>query len=125
MKKKKWPKVLTIVLLCVVALGVVVALNIPKPAKIPQLDLSTLSDGQYDGQFDNGLIAAEVAVVISDHRIETIDLLSHRYGMGQKAEAIVDDVISAQSLDVDAISGATLSSNTILKAIANALEEAK
>lgn len=125
MKKKKWPKVLTIVLLCVVVLGVVVALNIPKPAKIPQLDLSTLSDGQYDGQFDNGLIAAEVAVVISDHRIETIDLLSHRYGMGQKAEAIVDDVISAQSLDVDAISGATLSSNTILKAIANALEEAK
>lgn len=121
MKKKKWPWVLGIVVLFLVVLGIVVTLIMPKPAEIPDIHISNLADGTYEGEFDNGIIAAKVAVVVINHRIDAIDLLEHRYGMGQKAEAVVDEVINAQSLEVDAISGATLSSNTILKAIANAL----
>ncbi len=39
------------------------------------------------------------------------------------AEIITDKVIDTQSLQVDAISGATYSSKTILKAIENALKK--
>lgn len=121
MKKKKWPKVLGIVAVCVVVLGIAVALLLPKPATIPDVDISALADGVYEGSFDNGIIAAKVAVHVAGQRIDAVDLLEHRYGLGQKAEAVIDEVVQAQSLDGDAVSGATLSSNTILKAMANAL----
>ena len=49
-------------------------------------------------------------------------LLEHQTGLGGKAEAIIDQVIQNQSLEVDAVSGATTSSKTILKAIENALQ---
>ena len=39
----------------------------------------------------------------------------------EQAEQIAGAVCSEQSLEVDAISGATLTSNTVLKAIENAL----
>ena len=41
----------------------------------------------------------------------------------EQAEQIAGAVSSAQSLDVDAITGATLTSDTVLKAIENALEK--
>ena len=41
--------------------------------------------------------------------------------MGNKAETIVDDVVDKQTLDVDTVSGATVSSKVILKSIENAL----
>ncbi|WP_313562885.1 FMN-binding protein [Ruminiclostridium cellobioparum] len=44
---------------------------------------------------------------------------------GAKAEAIVDKIISEQSVTVDVISGATNSSKVILKAVENALESQK
>lgn len=40
-----------------------------------------------------------------------------------QAEAIANDVLDAQSLEVDAISGATLTSDTVLKAIEDALRQ--
>ena len=42
--------------------------------------------------------------------------------MESKAEKIVNDVISEQSSEVDAVSGATVSSKCIIKAIENALQ---
>ena len=41
--------------------------------------------------------------------------------MGEKAEVIIDKVMAEQSLEVDVVSGATLSSKCILNAIENAL----
>ncbi len=45
--------------------------------------------------------------------------------MGQPAEAIIEDVVEDQSLDVDSVSGATYSSRVILKAIEATLIEAR
>lgn len=42
----------------------------------------------------------------------------------ERAEAIIDDIIDGQSLEVDTVSGATYSSSGILNAVNNALEEA-
>ena len=60
-------------------------------------------------------------VFVKDHKIERIELVKHRNGKGAPAEAITGKVVEAQSLQVDAISGATYSSKVILQAIENAL----
>lgn len=51
-----------------------------------------------------------------------IDIIRHLNGLGSSAESIVDKIIEKQSLEVDAVSGATLSSKCILKAVENAVE---
>lgn len=42
-------------------------------------------------------------------------------GIGKPAEAIVEDIVENQSIEVDAVSGATNSSRVIMKACENAL----
>lgn len=83
--------------------------------------LQDLDDGLYTGEFEKGLVAAEVEVHVRDHAIESIEILRHDNGRGRKAERIVDDIVARQSLQVDIISGATYSSKVILKAVENAL----
>lgn len=54
--------------------------------------------------------------------VSFIKIIEHENGLGSKAEKIVDDVISRQSLKVDAVSGAAASSKCIIKAIEDALQ---
>ena len=90
--------------------------------EITDFDLSTIQDGEYIGEyFFSNMMGAEVKVVVENNEITSITFIEHRCGLGGKAEAIVDDVITAQSLEVDAISGATGSSIIILKSIEDAL----
>ncbi len=85
-------------------------------------DLSKIADGVYAGWYDSGPVIVDVKVSVQDHTITKIDLVRHRTGQGQAAEAIVGKVVAAQSLKVDTISGATMSSRVILLAIENALK---
>jgi uncharacterized protein with FMN-binding domain len=80
-----------------------------------------LPDGTYQGSYDSGMVKAIVDVTISTGTIERIDILKHECGLGKPAEAIVNVIVEAQSLDVDAVAGATYSSLVILKAIEMAL----
>lgn len=93
-----------------------------KKLEIETLDVSTVKDGVYEGSYDANVISASVKVTVHEGKIESIELTSHKYDRGGPAIAIVDEVIQAQSLDVDVVSGATNSSKTILKAIENALQ---
>ena len=89
--------------------------------KIPAIDLAKIKDGTYTGSYRTFLVAAEVKVTVKDHRITGIELLKHENGRGAAAERIPSKVIEAQSLVVDTVAGATISSKVILKAIENAL----
>ncbi len=89
---------------------------------IKSVDLSNVHDGTYTGSCDAIFVGAEVEVTVKDKKITDIKLLNHKTEKGKPAEVIVDDVKKKQSLQVDAISGATNSSKVILKAIENALE---
>ena len=84
-------------------------------------DFTTLPDGTYRGAFDGGLVKATVDVLIEGGRMERVTIVSHRCGKGRPAEAIVEEVVRKQSLDVDTVSGATRSSKVILKAVEVAL----
>ena len=88
---------------------------------IADIDLSQVPDGTYEGVYDADLIKVKVAVDVKDHQMTDIRLLQHDNGKGAPAEAVIPEVLSTQSLDVDIVSGATNSSKVILKSIELAL----
>ncbi len=94
-------------------------------SRIQEIDPSELKDGTYVGEYSVPPVSATVEVIIEGGRIEDIRLLDHGNGMEQPAEAIIEDVVEDQSLDVDSVSGVTYSSRVILKAIEAALIEAR
>lgn len=120
-RRKGW----IIPLILLVILGAFLAFRFSKGAKSPasrtrEIDFTQIPDGSYDGQGKTGPVRAEGTITVKAGRVSEIDLTKHITGKGKPAEAILADVIAAQSLDVDVISGATWSSNAILEAIENA-----
>lgn len=95
------------------------SLTVQEPA------LNDIADGEYEGEFDISLVYAKVKVTMNKGKIENIAILKHDNGRGKSAEKIIEDVISQQKLGVNVITGATASSKTILKAVENALQDAK
>ncbi len=87
-------------------------------------DLQAARDGAWRGFYDGGMVKVEVEVTVASHRIESVRILRHDCGLGRKAESIVGEIVAAQSLDVDVVSGATGSSLCILKASELALAAA-
>ena len=87
-------------------------------------DITSIADGSYAGDYDAGLVVVELTVAVADGRMTAIDLERHDNGKGEPAEAIIDTVLREQSLDVDCVSGATVSSKVILKSIEHALAAA-
>ncbi|GHV21003.1 hypothetical protein FACS189494_05740 [Spirochaetia bacterium] len=80
-------------------------------------------DGTYRGESKVGPVRVTLDVTVLKGAIKDIALIRHFNGMGTKAEVIIPKVIEAQSLNVDAVSGATASSKAILQAIDRALEQ--
>lgn len=95
--------------------------SIVKQISISNVDLSKVPDGSFTGSFDAVFVGAEVNVAVQNHKIVDVKLVNHKNERGQSAEVIPEKVVQAQSLQVDAVSGATSSSKVILKAIENAL----
>lgn len=96
----------------------------PQPLHIGSVDLDAAADGSYIGVCQNKLLFAVVKVEVQDHKITGIEVVERKDAYMEQAEQIARAVCSEQSLEVDAVSGATLTSDTILKAIENALEDA-
>jgi uncharacterized protein with FMN-binding domain len=90
---------------------------------VSDISPTAVKDGSYEGEQMNKPITAKVEVVVKDGAITAIKLLKHSHGPGHAADAIIDRVIAAQSLKVDAVSGASLSSKVILKAIETAIKK--
>lgn len=89
--------------------------------EINGINLESVEDGIYRGECDAGYIYAKAEVEIKNGVIVSVNLLEHRNERGKLAEKIVDNIISEQRIDVDAISGATNSSNVIKKAVEKAV----
>lgn len=87
------------------------------------VDMNRVSDGVYQGESDAGLVYAKVEVRVQNHRIGGVKILEHRNGRGGAAEAIADAMVAGNRYDVDTVSGATLSSQTIKSAVSLALKQ--
>lgn len=82
-----------------------------------------LADGVYKGSATGFSGPVTVAVTILNKKITSIDILSATddEAFFNRAKGVIDRIIASQSLDVDAVSGATYSSNGIIGAVKNAL----
>ncbi len=58
---------------------------------------------------------------VSETTFTNINILEHRNERGKSAEAVTNRIVEEQTIDVDAVSGATNSSTVIKKAVENAL----
>ena len=88
-----------------------------------EIDMSKVADGTYTGSSDCEVVQAEVEVTVKDHKITEVKLLRHVNGQGEKAEEIVNEMVKQNTYDVDGVSGATYSSNTIKHAVNVALQK--
>jgi uncharacterized protein with FMN-binding domain len=88
---------------------------------ISDVDLSTANDGIFSATHKVLPIDVEVQVTVKNHRITDIFLVKHFNGQGSAAEVLPSQILKEQSLQVDAIAGATYSSKVIVKAIQTAL----
>jgi len=81
---------------------------------------SAFLDGTRRAAMQEGEITAVVEVTVAAGRIESMRLVSGQNVDSALAETIFSRVKAAGSTSVDAVSGATASSNVLLKAIADA-----
>ncbi len=86
-------------------------------------ELQQAKSGSYCGSASTKMVKAEIAVAIRNKRIQNIEVIKHETGIGKKAETLTDSVIRYQTVELDVVSGATVSSKIILKAIENALNK--
>ncbi|MFI3618941.1 FMN-binding protein [Enterococcus avium] len=97
--------------------------RILREVKINEVPISQVADGDYVGEAQIKPVSAKVNVQVENRKITDIEIKDHMTGLGKNGEKIMDQIINKQSLDVDAISGATQSSVTITKAVENALTQ--
>ena len=93
-----------------------------KETTFDEINISDIPDGIYIGEYDVNFIYAKVEVTVQTGKITDIRILEHRHERGKAAEAIIDEIVDEQRIDVDAISGATNSSTVLKKAVENALK---
>lgn len=115
----------TICLLTGVSLLLATSCRSGKPALGP-LPTSGLTDGLHSGTGTSGPVRVVANVQISNGQIVTIDLIKHRTWKGRAAEdGVPQRIIQAQSTKVDAVTGATYSSEAIMRAVQQAVDRAK
>lgn len=124
---KKFLKVLIIVIVSISLLGTAGYFYLksrPLPViEIGSVNFNNIRDGSYTGEYKSDPVSVIVKVVVEGNKVTSIKIEKHECGTGKKAEEITKDIIKAQSLDVDVVSSATLSSKVILKAVEVALEK--
>ena len=85
-------------------------------------------DGTYTGEADGYGGTIQVEVTLASDEITSINVVSapgEDSAYLSQAESVIDSILSAQSTDVDTVSGATFSSTGILNAVDDALGKAE
>jgi uncharacterized protein with FMN-binding domain len=98
-----------------------------KAVAVQDIDFSALHDGEFAGECVLDLASAKVRARVLGGRVEGIEVLKHTHGPLPRWDGskVAERVVDAQSLDVEAISGATGSSSVVRKAIEQALLRAR
>jgi uncharacterized protein with FMN-binding domain len=133
-KMNGWAIVMVILVLLAVAAGIGwtflskehdEAKNLPLNA----VNFGRLTDGTYTGEYAGGMYkwrANTVKVTVAGGKVTQIESLKALEAQSTDfTKMLYDRVIAAQSLQVDTISGATLTSKAYLQSVENALVQAQ
>lgn len=95
-------------------------------AEKEKLSKGDFKDGEYFGEAKGYSGNIKVKVVVKDGKMSDIEIVSHTETPEYLAMArkVIDKILENGNLDIDSIAGATISSNAIKKAVAQALEKA-
>ncbi len=93
--------------------------------RINRVDLADIPNGGYTGDYDCHRWSNTVKVIVADHRITGIETVKGPNGREDVRRDLENRIIEAQSPAVDAVSGATADSKAFLKAVENALQNAR
>ncbi len=134
-KRKTLWKALAIVVVCVLGLllvGWVMAsrgLSEMQALEIKDVDPAQLDDGEYTGDFEAFRWSHRVQVTVEGQRIVEIVPVQQNDSAAQHIEGqsfvqeLIPRIKQEQTPAVDAVSGATVSSNALLKAVEKALTD--
>ncbi|WP_332448318.1 FMN-binding protein [Sphaerochaeta sp.] len=137
-----WIIILIIGLAIIIALGVVLLMDGPSRQEAMQLafapiDFSHLKDGTYRGEYrgtKSHLRDTQVEVLVKEGNVVSVMILKGAVDAqgkpvkltGNKTlQEVFSQVLQTKSLEVDAISGATITTKTHLKALEQALLKAE
>lgn len=125
--KKVMRRILIVLLILIVLTGLTLVFALPglnqtATLDIGAVDLSQIPDGTYTGSYNSYRWSTTVEVTLKDHRITDILPIKIQSGRDNLGKELKEKMILQQTADVDAVSGATASSNAYLKAVENALK---
>jgi uncharacterized protein with FMN-binding domain len=125
---KKFSKILlSIFLIIVLIIGggmiyITRGLESGKSVAVNTVNASTLSDGIYNGKYEAGRWTNEVKVSVKDGKITAIDVVEDViFPKPEWTKALFNNIIEKQSIDVDVVSGSTVTSKAYMKSIEDAL----
>jgi uncharacterized protein with FMN-binding domain len=110
-----------IVLIGIMAIASLNGMGYVRKMTVNPVDLSKIDDGAYPGSFTQGRFSYSVEVTVKDHRIQAVKSTGSKQAMNAVTEQILDRIVQDQSVAVDTVSGASLSTKAVSKAVENAL----
>lgn len=100
-----------------------------KNLTINNIDFKNLKDGVYIGEYEGGMYkwrANKVQVTVSKGKVTDIQILEDKEKQTKEFTGkLYNRVLDEQSLQVDTISGATITSKAYLKSVEDALQKAE
>ena len=91
-----------------------------------EVSTDSLKDGEYEGTATGYGGPLTVRITIKDGKLTDIKVISHTETPEyfNRASAVIGNILRSGNVNVDSVSGATISSNAIKKAVADALQKA-
>ena len=97
--------------------------QVAENTEVKQADITSKADGIYSGTYAINPVTVELEVTIKDKKITAIQIKRHINGMGGKAEGpVISAILQNQTNVADTVSGASVSSKTIMNAVWDALK---
>ena len=95
--------------------------------KLNEAPAGKYKDGEYEGGARGFRSDIKVKVTVANGAISAVEIVSadDDQAFFDRAKGVIDSIISTQSTEVDAVSGATFSSNGIINAVVEALKTAE
>lgn len=125
MKKHRILKIVLIALGLVLIAGAAflfVGMNATKNAVIANVNIKQVPDGTYTGKYSAGRFGNEVSVTVKGGKITDIKILKDvAVAVPDVSQKLFQSIIASQSLSVETVSGATVTTKAYLKAIEDAL----
>ncbi len=123
-KTLKWTGIIFMVLIVIMVVYSLFGMQKTLQLDIESVDMSQIQDGVYTGSYECYRWSNTVAVTVKDHQITYVEPIKIQDGRDSLFQALTQSILDHQTPEVDAVSGATASSNGYLKAVETALKNA-